>query len=453
MTWSAGPIYKHIVDALAHDIESGALPPGTSLPSQRELADSLGINFTTVTRAYDEARRKGLITAHAGQGTFVRVPLRGKSASQLSSRSITTLVDLGSNWPPRVPGMSDLPGLLIETLAERGSEAIEHRGGPLGPEHVAAGLSWVQPSFPFDVSGRVLVAAGARLAIFAAMSLLRGKESTVLTEGLGWPTIKALADLLGLKLVGLAMDEEGVRPDAFEHACRTTSARVLYCVPNLQNPTGATMGRKRRKDLVDVARRHGATIIEDDAYGRIPVELPPPIAAEAPDVSIYISGLSKCVSPGLRVAYVVARDSREAQRLGEILRLTMLTAPPLELLLATTAIERGVAQRIVDEIRVEMVERHRLLNQFLPSAIIKPGALHAWLHLPPSWPRAEFISEAARRWVRVAPSDAFTVPPYEAPDAVRISLGSASTEVDLSDALASLSQILDSSPNFASDVT
>jgi DNA-binding transcriptional MocR family regulator len=130
----------------------------------------------------------------------------------------------------------------------------------------------------------------------------------------------------------------------------------------------------------------------------------------------------------------------------------MLVAPPLEVLLATSAIESGLALRILDEIRAEMKERHAILKTILPQASVKSGALHAWLSLPKNWPRAEFVAQLATRFIRIAPSDAFAVPPGIAPNNVRLSIGAVATQQELTTALGAVADLIEAPPNFAGDV-
>jgi DNA-binding transcriptional MocR family regulator len=445
----SGPIYLEIADALASDISAGVLKAGEALPSQRQLAIELGINFTTVTRAYQEARARGLLVAKAGQGTFVR------SDPGLKSYSIErSAIDLSSNWPPLVPALSEIGNALRAIASEKGFQAVEYRGGPLDPNHLEAGRRWLLPIFGYDVGDRLTASSGARGAFMGLMSQAIGAGGVMLTESMTWPTIKALTQLLGITLIGVETDSEGLLPDAFDRACRRYKAKALYCTPTVQNPTGAVMSVERRKEIAAVARARGVLIIEDDAYGKLVPNAPPPIAASDPDVSVYVSGLAKTLASGLRVAYVVCPELSMTRQITERMRLAMLVPPPIEVALATHVIMSGAADMILTEIKNEMKKRHKILRSALASTNLqaRPGALHAFLTLPPSWPRAEFIAQLSVRGVRTAPSDIFAVATDNVPNAVRLAIGAPGNIDELKQALDIIGDLYHSEPSFAGDV-
>jgi DNA-binding transcriptional MocR family regulator len=445
----SGPIYLEIVDALADDIGSGVLKGGDALPSHRDLADRLGINFTTVTRAYQEARNRGLLVAKAGQGTFVR-----NSSVIRPNWSERSAIDLSSNWPPLVPALSEIGNALRAIASEKGSQAVEYRGGPLDPAHLEAGRRWLLPIFGYDVGDRLTASSGARGAFIGLMSQTIGPGSVMLTESMTWPTIKALTQLLGITLIGVETDSEGLLPDAFDRACRRYKAKALYCTPTVQNPTGAVMSVERRKEVAAVARARGVLIIEDDAYGKLVPNAPPPIAASDPDVTVYVSGLAKTLASGLRVAYVVCPDPSMARQITERMRLAMLVPPPIEVALATHVIMSGAADMILADIKNEMKKRHKVLRSALVNTDLqaRSGALHAFLTLPPSWPRAEFIAQLSMRGVRTAPSDIFAVSTDNVQNAVRLAIGAPANIDELKQALDIIADLYHSESSFAGDV-
>jgi DNA-binding transcriptional MocR family regulator len=445
---AAGPIYLQLVQALADDIKAGRLRPGDPLPSQRELADSLGVNFTTVTRAYDEARARRLIAAKAGQGTFVR------EAEPDRGTKIDSTISLASNWPPPVPSLSAIGGALAALASEKGALALEYRGGVLDPAHYEAGRRWLAGSFQDKLHDRLILSAGARGAFLAVMSQIVGPGAVMLTEALTWSAIKAVARLLGITLVGVETDHDGILPDALERACREHRPKALYCTPTIQNPTTVVMSVERRKAIAEIARKCGIVIIEDDAYGKLVPDAPAPIATLAPDIVVYVSGLAKTLASGLRIAYAVCPDAAVAQQISERLRFTMLLPPPVEVAIATRIILSGEADRILDEIKAEMKSRHGLLRSLLKQAEFNayPGGLHAFLKLPTKWSRAEFINTLAHNGVLAAPSDSFAIIPSRAPNAIRLSIGAPLTSDELEAALRTVASLYEREPAFSSDI-
>ena len=447
LSGDARKIHRDIAAALAADIDAGVLKAGDEMPSQRELADRLGINFTTVTRAYQEARERGLLVARPGQGTFVR-------ASSGENHAAETMVDLTSNWPPPVPSQVLVGDALKAVVAEKGEHAVEYRGGLLDPSYSEAGRRWLTPLFGHDVGDRLTVSAGSRGAFIAVMSDIVGAGGVMLAETLTWPTVKAVVQILGISLHGVESDAEGLLPVALEEACRRYKPKALYCTPTAQNPTGATMSIKRRKAIGEVCRAHSVTIIEDDAYGKLLSDPPPPIASLVPDAVIYVGGLAKTLAPGLRVAYVVCPNGEKARHIGERMRLAMLVPPPVEAAVATRVIMSGAGDEILKEIKTEMRARHAVLKSCLGGADLSvcPGALHAFLRLPDSWPRAEFMSQLSSRGVRAASSDAFSISPAKVPHAIRLAIGAPSTTAVLKQALQTIADLKAGEPSFTSQV-
>jgi histidinol-phosphate/aromatic aminotransferase/cobyric acid decarboxylase-like protein len=239
-----------------------------------------------------------------------------------------------------------------------------------------------------------------------------------------YPSFRAHAAHCGVTLEGLPFDTEGIDPDAFEAACRVHKPKALYCNPTLQNPTTTTISEAQRHALVGIARRHGVAIIEDDAYGRLPRQSPPPFAVLAPEITHYVSGLAKCAVSGLRIAYLVSPDARHSARLAATLNATTVMAAPLMAALATRWIADGTADAVLAAIRREAIARQQLASELLnPSWVLtQPEALHFWLRLPQPWSRVVLMQHLRSCGIGVVVSDAFTVsgPP---PEAVRVCLG------------------------------
>jgi DNA-binding transcriptional MocR family regulator len=255
--------------------------------------------------------------------------------------------------------------------------------------------------------------------------------------------MKALANHLQLRLHGVAMDQHGLIPSAFAAACRSTHARVVYCQPTIQNPTATIMPEARRREIVEVARAHGVTIVEDDVYGFLPEKALPPIATLAPDISIYLTSASKTMAPGLRVGYIGA-PARLAERLGMPVRATLWMAPPLMAEIARLWMEDGTVERIIAELRRESGERQDMAQRILgaPEARMCDGSFLVWLPLPREWRARDFVAEAARRGVAISGAEAFAVDPLPAPESVRICLGAPAHRTTLERGLEILHELL-----------
>ncbi|OHV78056.1 PLP-dependent aminotransferase family protein [Ensifer sp. LCM 4579] len=444
LTQSSGPLYLAIADAIASDIAAGRLKDGVRLPPHRALAKALGIDFTTVSRAYNEARRRGLIEGRVGQGTYVRA--RGGRSSSVPGG----LVDMSMNLPPLFDEPAIAERMWRDIAALQGDQGLnllmryQAVGGATRDR--VAGAGWLKPRLGEVAAERVLVCPGAQGALLAIVSVLASKGDRICAEALTYPGLRSLAAHLGIHVAAVAMDEHGLLPEAFEAACLECRPKALYCNPTLHNPTTATLPLKRREAVVAIARRHGVPVIEDDAYGALPTEPLPPLAALAPDLVYHVAGLAKCLSPALRVAYIVVPEPISTIRLESAVRATAGMASPLSAAIATRWIEGGVAEDVLAAIRRETRLRHQIAAETLAGAdILSDGeGFHLWLKLPSAWTRGEFTARLRTGGVGVVASDAFAV--SKPPEAVRVGLGAAETRIELQRSLRIIADLAVQSP-------
>ena len=416
------PIYSRIADALERDIRAGVLVPSSRLPTHRELARNLRITPVTVTRAYAEAMRRGLVESMTGRGTFVRTANRRESAVPSADTDLATnIVSVPLPSPPRV---------LLERIGEELTTST-YASGPGSERHRAAGAAWIgRDTDP----ARVVVTAGTQHALFLAFAATTRPGDTVFVEALTYHGAKSVAGLLNLRLAPLPLDRYGLVPDALERACRTRSApKVLYTVPSLHNPTGAVMPETRRRELAAVANAHGLTIIEDDVCGFLLEKTPPPLAAFAPDRTIFLTGLGKALAPAMRVGYLTGPEALVA-RAQAALASTILFTSPVIAEWAATWIEDGTAARVVALKRAEVQLRNRAARRILSRVSGDARSPHLWVELPKRWSAEAFVEEARRRRVRVAGASSFAVGD-EIPRAIRVSIGAPATVAELEHAL------------------
>ncbi|MEA1831382.1 PLP-dependent aminotransferase family protein [Methylobacterium durans] len=454
ITAEAGPKYRAIVRALAGDIRSGRLVPGTRLPPQRTLAKLLDVDLTTVTRAFNEARRAGLIDAAVGRGSFVRGPApapRNPGAAEMSGS-----VDFSMNMPPQ-PAEARLAermeGALARLTGARGFlDRMQYQDSAGTMPDRAAAAEWLGRRLgPVPVQ-RVLVGAGAQAALAAILSVTLKPGDALCVPALTYPGLRMAAERRGARLVPVTSDAEGLVPEALLDACRAHRPRALYVVPTLDNPTTATLPAARRAAIAEIARSHQVAIIEDDAYGTLPLDAPRPLAAIAGEITWHIATLSKCASPGLRIAYVAAPGTNEAVRLAAELRAISLMASPLAAALASDWIREGDLDDVVAAIRRENGRRQAIAREMLGDldVLAHPAGQHLWLRLPAPWRRGEFGAHARQLGVSVVLSDAFSVGP--APEAIRVSLGAAPDGEALRYGLSLLANLLAHPPGAISTI-
>jgi DNA-binding transcriptional MocR family regulator len=474
-----GARYRAIADALGDDVQAGRLAPGTRLPTHRALAEALGVTVGTITRAYTEAERRGLVDATVGRGTFVRGASAeiGANADEQSEAicfpalspasrpeaagvnvafgtsqprldpSAGPDIDLSANYPV---GTYHADALMPAMAAIRDSDRLNRVAGyqaAVGhPDHRAAGAAWVN-RFGLDADGHdIVVTNGCQGGLSVTLGGLTSPGETILVETLAWPGIHAVAQQRGLRVVSLPMDDEGIEPDALREAARRHQTRAAVCMPTLQNPTNRSMSEARRRAVLDAAADAGVTMVEDDIYGFLPDAPARPLAALAPDNAVYATSLSKSVAPGLRVGYVKA-PRHLVPRIAAAQRAASVMAGPLAAEIAMHAIQDGHAARAAEQQRREAVARQQLAQQCLPEATLltHPASFHAWIVLPEGCSSAAFVRAAWANGIGVTPGDAFTADGRD-PRGVRICLCAVADTEQLETALRRLADLLAEQP-------
>lgn len=435
------PLYERLLGALKADIASGALGDGARLPPQRDLAHRLGLGLGTVTRAYVEAEKAGLIDGHVGRGSFVR----GGGASRSSTLEDSGPINLSQNIAPLGPGGARL----VQTLArlQRRPDLLDNLAyaPSTGLEtHRRAFATWLTRTAGVERADwrQLICCAGAQQALGLALAALCRPGDDVLCEAATFPGARVLANHAGYRLTGVAMDGEGLLPDALDRAA-ANGAKAVFVLPTLQNPTGRTMSVARRADIVAVARKRDLWIIEDGIYAIFGGDPLPALVDLAPERTIHVSGLSKALSPGLRVGFLLAPPGAVFERVVHAVRAQFYAPPNFGALIATQWIEDGSADAIAGEIRDEMGRRLALARSILGPAMEAPASAfspHIWL------PMDELAAErlagrALRGGVELtAPSAPIVAPGLER--GVRLCLGAARDRAELERALGVVAEAL-----------
>jgi DNA-binding transcriptional MocR family regulator len=337
-------------------------------------------------------------------------------------------------------------------LSERGMDMLMRYQAPSGAiRDRLIGANWLAGRVPGLGPERVLVCPGAQGALLVTSLMLARAGDTIGVEALTYPGFILLARELGITLAPVQMDEHGARPDSLDELCRNGKLKAFYCTPIIQNPTTINMPIERRLELVEVARHHQLPIIEDDNYWPLVnhsstpgVSLSefPSLASLAPELVYYISGLAKCVSPALRIAYLAVPDEAAADRASVVLRATASMAAPLSAAIATYWIESGLAQDMLRAICIESKERQAIAQRVLGSDLQTRHGLgfHLWLPLPSPWTQSAFVAQLRLAGISVADSDSFAV--ANAADGVRLCLGAIRTRSDLEHCMQRVSDTL-----------
>jgi DNA-binding transcriptional MocR family regulator len=243
------------------------------------------------------------------------------------------------------------------------------------------------------------------------------------------------------------MDEDGLRPDALEAACRGGGARALYCLPTIQNPTATVVPPARRREIAHIAREHGLALVEDDIHALLPQPPLAPISSYAPEISYYVTSTSKLLAPGLRVGYLAAPPGT-ADRMAAAIRATTWMAAPLLAEIASVWIRDGTADRVLDGRRDEAKARQEMARATLAGTRYRahPCGYHIWLELESPWTSEAFAAHALHRGVAVTPADVFAVGHGPPPSGVRVCLGGPRSRGELEKGLRLLLEAFEASP-------
>lgn len=437
------PAYLSLADQFARAIHDGRLQNGERLPTHRALADELKLSVQTVSRAYEELIRRGLVSGEIGRGSFVQTQRREPEPPYLPERP-GEVVDLSILKPVCEPmhleRMKEALAWLAETLPA--SSALSFRPNMVFPRHRAIAVEWLRLC-GIDVSPQnISVTNGATAAMTVALMSVAPPGSTVATEAIGHHTLVPLARYLGFNLEGLPIDDNGILPEALDEACRHSDIRAVFVQPSVINPTATLMGSVRRAELAEVARKHDIAIIENDVLGPLVEDRAPPLAYFAPERTLYVTSFTKVTVPGLRIGYLAAPDRHVAAVANRHL-VSNWMATPMVAEIASKWVSDGTAMELVRWQRTALRSRQEIAAEVMGEIRYRSqrDGLHLWLELPDDRSEEGFVAQARLQGVAIAPGQSFRIADAPWKPAVRISLGS-TTEGELRAGLGVVTKLL-----------
>lgn len=439
----APPRYKQLVDTLAAEIRTGQLPPGTRLPTHRQLAAKQRIALVTATRVYAELEAMGLVSGEPGRGTFVRDTSLPPGLGIDQQEAMAGMVDLNFN-NPSLPGQATLLRDALRQLAASGDlEGLLRYQPHGGRPHERAIVARHLACRGLDVAGeQVLIVSGAQhgLAV-TTMALLRPGD-VIATDALTYPGFKVLAQAQQLELLPIPATANAPDLAALAQLCASRRVRAVYSMPTMHNPLGWIMNAVQRQQLVSIARRHELLIIEDAAYAFLAAQAPPPLAALAPERTVYVSGLSKSVATGLRVGFVAA-PAQWVPTIERAIRATTWNTPGVMTALACGWLDDGTVMRLEAEKRQDATSRQTLARNILAGRpyIGHPASYFLWLSLSEEVRAEQVVARLGEQHVSVSTAEPFATTAH-VPHAIRLALGSTELEA-LQQALQKVKQAID----------
>lgn len=436
------PTYKLLADLIEQDIESGSLQPQDKIPTMRDLAEALAVNYSTVSRAYTEARKRGLIETVTGAGTFAKGKVPAIKPS-LAPYELTMNMVIEPAIPTLIEEVKDVA---LSTISQNELYKLfryqEHGGNPHTKEQVKLHLLNKVPDAGLE---QLVLSQGVHQILTALLTQLCDDHQVICVDSLTYPGIKSSAAQLGKRLHSLERDNDGPTASSFEDACRTHDVAALYINPTMHNPTCTSISRSRREALADVALRHNVQIIEDDVYEPLANSPLPSFAMLAPQLTFYVSSLSKCFAPGVRFGFVACPTKRQAEHTNGALRSLNVMSTPMTEMMVCNWLRQGTVKRMIQSVQREANARQQIIQQELKGIPLNmaDNAFHFWLKFPKQvdWHPAELAIDLRTQGISAVASMAFATDNHP-PHAMRICFGGPFNREDIREQMVKLKETL-----------
>ena len=300
---SKKPIYIYLADSLEADILSGKLTPGTKLPPQRELADFLDINLSTITRAFKLCEQRGLICSVVGNGTYISSDAASNSMLMLNS-SHPNIIEMGAILPNAE--FNKYVSSYLQTMATEPDfyKLLQYGTIEYDDLQIQAAQKWLSYFSLSSSKEHILYSAGSQNAIFATLSAHFQAGDRIATMPTTYPGLKVAAKILGIHLVPLHLENGKITENVLQYAHKTQNVKGFYFIPDFHNPTSELLSVETRKLIATFCEKEKVPFIEDAIYTLFLPKPLPPIASFAPNQGIFISSTSKILAPGLRLAVI-----------------------------------------------------------------------------------------------------------------------------------------------------
>ncbi len=417
------PYYLSLAEQLEHDIKKGKLQENCKLPPQRELADYLDINLSTITRAYKLCQKRGLIYAAVGKGTFVS-PHIGVQTTVVNYKD-ETAIEMGMVFP------FDEDNCIVrevasELLAKPSAEQYFDYSFPLGsPFQKNMMKKWLEEFGCSVDTDHILITAGGQNALSIVLASLFSAGDKIAADPYTYANFIGLANMLNIELIPIKSDELGINPGELEKVCRLINIKGIYLMPAWSNPTNQCMDAKRRSELAKVIMEQDMIVLEDDSYAILSDERIPPLATLVPDRTIYLNGFSKPISAGLRVAALAFPEKFKVLLERGLFNLNLKT-PSLNIEIAAELIRSGVYREILQKKRERAVCRNQHYQEIMGAFphIIHPRSFFQWFPIPRNCTGRAFEAMMAVQGVRVYGSERFALGDTENNHFIRIATSS-----------------------------
>jgi len=435
--------YQLIAAQLGSLIDSGKYPPGSKLPAHRELAKELQSTAVTVSKAYQLLAELGKIESFVGRGSYV-----GNTSlnSVIQAQEDDTVLNFSILQPCLQQNIQALQQQFTQQFSALDNPQLFGYSENTGLlEHRRAGAKWcAQYGLEVANADQLILTNGAQNALASIIALYSKEGDYIALEAQTYPGILAICKYMGRKVLPIAMDEQGMLPQALMQQCKICKPRMVIVVPSQQNPTAATMGHARREALAKVIAEQDVWLVEDEIYAFLNTVKMPAISNFVAEKSFYISSLSKAISPGMRCGYLRVPESQYST-LVDYIRATLWLPSPFMFEVASAMIDSGNAFRWAEQQKMIAAQRQRLVTQYLSDYRLQRqrSSYSCWLHLPVNCQAEGFCATAKKQRLLLSSASYFSSS-GQAANAVRLSVMAIAEEDDFVCGLQQLSKLLSS---------
>lgn len=358
-----GSIHKELTDLLRKDINEGVLLPGTKLPPQRELADFLDINVSTVSRAFKECEQEGLLSSAVGSGTFVAYSAISAEAMLPHSGKSGT-IEMGSLSPVNL-STNILKKVLDELVNSTELDHLfEYHFPRKNSWHNEAGARLIGKSGYTPEPESIMFSFGGQNALAAILSGLFRAGDRIGCDPFVFSGLKSLASLYGIRLIPIKTENGEISSSGLMHAVKNENISGLYINPDFQNPTTHIMSEECKDMIARVAVKYDFVVIEDAIFSLLKQTKTSTVQSRAPEQTIHMASISKVIAPGLRTAYISVPEKYRTN-VGNALSAINLSISPLSLELSSRLIVSSNLEKLLNESRAYVKRRNSIVDKAL----------------------------------------------------------------------------------------
>lgn len=441
---SSLPLYISIANSIKEDILNGTLDVGFKLPPQRVLANYLGINHSTVTRAYKLCEEKGLIKGVIGKGTFVNN--YANIPEHLLTNNAQSIIEMGMVLP--LYELNDLIEKYIKEIYEHiDFDSILRYVPPEGHiNHRYIASNWFFNHLSLECSpDQIIITSGSQNALSVILTCLFEKGDRIIVDEYTYTGIKSLVKLLDIILVPVKTTRNGIDIDHLKATLKRENIKGIYLIPDCHNPTTATISEDDRIQIAELIKKHNLLLIEDGTFRFSTPKNILPISCFIPDLSIYIAGTSKAINPAFRISYICSPEKYLTQLKQGVHNLIWMVSP-LNAEIVSYLLNSSRYQKIIQAKALIMKKRNELVDDILGDFNLIPNktSLFRYLSLPESYSEVDIESLCLKNGVQVFSLKRFSLSTNPDTNAIRLSISGPDNIKHLEKGLLIIKEILKS---------